>query len=159
MRAAVKASAALAGSPAPLASLHSQAGDLLGSQTALAARLRALRGYPVVVNAWASWCTPCRSEFGLFAAASALYGRRVAFLGADTNDSAGDARAFLSQHPVSYPSYQTNTSDLNSLAPVGYLPTTIFIGRNGKVRYTHIGQYDTQGSLDGDISTYALGGS
>ena len=72
----------------------------------------ALRGYPIVINAWASWCAPCRSEFGLFATASARYGRRVAFLGADTNDSAGDARAFLTQHPVSYPSYQTSTSGL-----------------------------------------------
>jgi cytochrome oxidase Cu insertion factor (SCO1/SenC/PrrC family)/thiol-disulfide isomerase/thioredoxin len=151
--------AALAGSPSPLASLHAQASQLLGSQTALEARLRALRGYPVVINAWASWCAACRSESGLFAAASAVYGRRVAFIGANANDSAGDARAFLSQHPVSYPSYQTNTSDLNSLAPVGYLPTTIFLDRNGKLVYTHIGQYDSQGSLNGDISTYALGGS
>ncbi|HWE08438.1 MAG TPA: redoxin domain-containing protein [Solirubrobacteraceae bacterium] len=150
---------ALAGSPAPLALVHQQANRLLGSQSALDARVRALRGYPIVINAWASWCSPCRSEFGLFANASALYGRKVAFLGADAGDSPGDARAFLAQHPVSYPSYQTNLSDLNSLAPVGlYLPTTIFINRSGKIVYTHIGQYDTQGSLDGDIASYAGGG-
>ena len=93
----------LAGSPAPLASLHRQAGQLLGGPTALAARLRALRGYPVVINAWASWCGPCREEFSLFASASARYGRRVAFLGADTNDSAGDARTFLSAAPRQLP--------------------------------------------------------
>jgi cytochrome oxidase Cu insertion factor (SCO1/SenC/PrrC family)/thiol-disulfide isomerase/thioredoxin len=151
--------AALAHSPAPLAGLHQQAGQLLGSQTALNARVRALRGYPVVVNAWASWCTPCRSEFGLFASAAAQYGRKVAFIGADTNDSPGDARAFLAQHPVSYPSYQTNTSDLRSLASVFYLPTTIFINRSGQVVYSHLGQYDSQGSLNGDIAAYALGDS
>ena len=150
-------SRALAGSPAPLALLHQQASHLLGSQKALDARIRSLRGYPIVINAWASWCAPCRSEFALFAAASAEYGRKVAFIGADTNDSPGDAQAFLAQHPVSYPSYQTNTSDLNTLAPVGYLPTTIYINRSGKVVYTHIGQYDDQGVLDGDIAAYALG--
>ncbi len=148
----------LAASPPLLASLHQQADQLLGSQSALAARIRALRGYPIVINAWASWCAPCRSEFGLFATASARYGRRVAFLGADTDDSAGDARTFLAQHHVSYPSYETTTPDLSSLAVIQGLPTTVFINPAGKVVYVHTGQYDSQGTLDSDISSYALSG-
>ena len=138
----------LAGSPPPLAALHQQADQLLGNQSALDARIRALRGYPIVINAWASWCAPCRSEFGLFASASARYGPHVAFLGADTDDSAGDARTFLAQHPVSYPSYETTTAGLSSLAAIQGLPTTIFINPAGKVVYVHTGQYDSQGTLD-----------
>ena len=111
-----------------------------------------------MINAWASWCAPCRSEFRLFASAAARYGRRVAFLGADTGDSTADAQAFLTQHHVSYPSYQTNTSDLRSLAVIEGLPTTIFINRAGKVAYVHTGQYDAQGSLDADIASHANGG-
>jgi thiol-disulfide isomerase/thioredoxin len=149
---------ALAGAPAPLAALHAQAGRLLGAEPALAARVRALRGYPIVINAWASWCNPCRAEFGLLATASTAYGRRVAFLGADTDDSPGDAQSFLSQHPVGYPSYQTTTSDLGSLAAIEGLPTTIFIDPAGKVVFVHTGQYDSQGVLDGDIDSYSLGG-
>jgi thiol-disulfide isomerase/thioredoxin len=154
------AQAALAGSPAALTGVHHQASRLLGGEPALAARIRALRGYPIVINAWASWCTPCRSEFGLFAGASARFGRRVAFLGADTGDSSGDARAFLAQHPVSYPSYQTTIPNLTAIVPQGIagLPTTIFVDRAGKLAYVHSGQYVSQGTLDGDIQTYALGG-
>ena len=150
----------LAGSPAPLAALHQQASRLLGSTAALQARIKALRGYPIVINAWASWCTPCRSEFGLFANASAHYGRQVAFLGADTSDSPGDAQAFLAQHPVSYPSYQSTEPQLQSVLPGGVegLPTTIFINPAGKVVDVHTGQYESQGTLDGDIDSYAFTG-
>jgi thiol-disulfide isomerase/thioredoxin len=150
----------LAGSPPALAAIHREANQLVGDEPALVARLRALRGYPVVINAWASWCTPCRSEFGLFASASGRYGSRVAFLGADTDDSAGDARAFLAEHPVSYPSYEATTASMSAIAPGGLqgLPTTIFIDRNGKAVYVHTGQYDSQGTLNSDIETYGLGG-
>jgi cytochrome oxidase Cu insertion factor (SCO1/SenC/PrrC family)/thiol-disulfide isomerase/thioredoxin len=146
------------GSPAALAALHAQADELLGSESLLAARLRALRGYPIVVNAWASWCGPCQGEFPLFASASLRYGSRVAFLGADTNDSAGNARSFLQEHHVSYPSYPATTSGLRSLAVVEGLPTTVFIDRAGKVVDVHTGQYASQATLDQDIKTYALAG-
>lgn len=145
----------LAGSPPALAALHRQAGQLLnGGYPALSARLRSLRGHPVVVNVWAHWCTPCQREFPLFAAASARYGRRVAFVGADYEDADGPARAFLAEHPVSYPSYAAAPGQLGPLATVTALPTTIFIDPSGRVAHVHIGPYAAEGSLDLDVESY-----
>ena len=156
---AAAAARVLAGSPGSLAALHAQAGELItsASEGTLADRLRSLRGYPVVLNAWASWCPACRAEFSLLGAASAQFGRKIAFLGADTNDSAGDARSFLSHHAVSYPSYSVASSDLSSLAVLEGMPTTIFVNAAGKVVFVHTGEYDTAAALDNDIEHYALG--
>ncbi len=154
---AADAQRVLAGSPESLASLHAQAGRLITSGGTLSDRLSSLRGYPVVLNAWAAWCPPCRQEFPLLAAASAQYGRKVAFLGADTNDSTSDARSFLAQHPVSYPSYPVTSSDLSPFAVLEGFPTTIFLNAAGKVVFVHTGQYQSEAALDNDIQHYALG--
>ena len=98
--------ARLAGSPPPLASLHAQAGRSCSvGLPALRARLASLHGRPVVINKWASWCGPCRAEFGVFQRVSLTRGRKVAFVGIDSGDSRADAAAFLRSFPVSYPSY------------------------------------------------------
>ena len=78
----------LAGAPAPLAALHDQSAELLdGGRTAFRRRLAKLEGYPVVVNKWASWCAPCRTEFPIFQSESVAKGKKVAFLGLNAGDS------------------------------------------------------------------------
>src|SRR6266566_5227726 len=63
---------------------------------AFKSRLAGLRGYPVVVNKWASWCGPCQTEFPAFQRAAVKYGRQVAFVGLNgKGDSLTDAAAFL----------------------------------------------------------------
>jgi len=148
----------LIGSPAPLASLHAQAAQLIGSEPQLLARIKALQGYPIVVNLWESFCAPCQKEFGLFAKASIQFGRQVAFIGADADPTKADGREFLRQHPVSYPSYTIPEDGPHALLKGGVegYPTTIYIDRDGKVAYVHDGQYVSQGSLNSDIDRVAL---
>jgi cytochrome c biogenesis protein CcmG, thiol:disulfide interchange protein DsbE len=154
---ATTSASVLSDSPSALAKLHLQAARVVGGYSALARRIRALRGYPIVLNVWASWCVACRAEFNLFAAASDRYGKRVAFIGADADDSTGDAKAFLRQHRVSYPSYSVSTTQLTPWASIIGLPDTIFISKSGKVVYFHSGEYASQSALDSDIASYASG--
>jgi len=151
----------LAGSPAPLAAIHKQASHiLLGGQDALDARIKKLQseGYAVVLNIWASWCQPCQEEFGLFARASALYGKDVAFLGADIEDNAADAQAFLKQHHVSYPSYEVTSASIDKILAGGLegTPTTVFISPLGG-KFIHPYNYTSLGALDADIEGHTLG--
>jgi thiol-disulfide isomerase/thioredoxin len=148
--------ARLRGAPAPLAALHRQANALLpGGKAALRRRLAALRGRPVVVNKWASWCSPCRAEFPVFQQVATERGRRVAFLGLDAQDKAPAARRFLAQRPLPYPSYEDPDQSLGRMleAP-DVAPVTVFLDARGKVAFIHSGQYTSARRLSGDIDRY-----
>ena len=58
-----------------------------------------LRGHPVVINKWASWCDPCRAEFPAFQRVATERGREVAFLGLNAKDSRRPAERFLAAVP------------------------------------------------------------
>jgi cytochrome c biogenesis protein CcmG/thiol:disulfide interchange protein DsbE len=149
--------AQLAGAPKPLADLHGQACQLLdGGPGAFKARLASLKGHPIVVNKWASWCAPCRAEFPHFQKASIALGKRVAFIGVDSNDNYGDAAKFLKSYPVSYPSYKDGSNTVAQVFNgVEAFPTTVFYDSAGKLRYVHNGQYLSEAKLRADIARYA----
>jgi cytochrome c biogenesis protein CcmG, thiol:disulfide interchange protein DsbE len=149
---------ALAGAPPPLASLYEQPNRLLpGGLDAYEERLAALRGHPVVVNVWASWCGPCRFEFPHFQKAAAKYGKRVAFLGVDSQDADEEAARFLREEPVPYPSYKDPDEEIaDELGTIG-LPATAFYDRRGELVFLQHMPYVEDGEIDADIERYALG--
>jgi cytochrome c biogenesis protein CcmG/thiol:disulfide interchange protein DsbE len=147
----------LAGAPAPLAAVHEQANTLLdGGPGAFRAQLRRLRGYPVVVNAWGAWCSPCRIEFPHFRRQAVELAREVAFLGVDVEDNDADAREFLRAQPVPYPSFRDPESRIVRLfGAVQGLPATAFYDRRGKLAFLHQGPYASARRLAEDIDRYA----
>lgn len=148
----------LAGSPAPLATLHAQAARILpGGASALHARLAALRGYPVVIDKWASWCVPCQDERAVLQAASVSLGRQVAFVGIDSGDtSVADARMFMQGLPAGYPSFYDQSGRLGvTITDSAFVPATVFYDRAGR-QYIHQGPYSSAAKLEADVRRYAL---
>jgi thiol-disulfide isomerase/thioredoxin len=126
--------------------------------TPVQAKLQALKGVPVVINQWASWCPNCRAEFPFFQHESRRYARQVAFLGLDAQDQRSNATRFLERFPVGYPSlFDPSADQATSLGGGQGWPTTFFIDRTGSETLVHEGGYPSEALLDRDIRRYALG--
>lgn len=151
------ARAALAGAPAPLAALHRQSNELLdGGVEAFDKRLAELKGYPVVVNLWGSWCPPCRAEFPYFQGQAIKRGKQVAFLGVDGDDTDSAAADFLEDFPVAYPSYKDPGLEIAAaMKAVGVFPATVFYDRKGEIAHLKQGGYANERELAADIKRYA----
>lgn len=98
-------------------------------------RLSAISGKPTVVNTWASWCGPCRTELPFLARAAEVYAGRVDFLGVNVADPDTDAAlALLRKTGVAY----RQVVDLHAktrvpLAYTGGLPSTVFVDERGRI--------------------------
>jgi thiol-disulfide isomerase/thioredoxin len=148
----------IASAPQHLRANLSQANQLIDAS--IGSKLNELRGVPVVVNQWASWCPNCRSEFPFFQRLAREFGDRVAFVGLDSQDDRGSAEDFLERYPVPYPSiYDPSASEAASIGGGQGWPTTIFFDRRGAPTHVRPGGYSTLGQLRADIQQYALGRS
>jgi cytochrome c biogenesis protein CcmG, thiol:disulfide interchange protein DsbE len=113
--------------------------------------LDSLRGKPVVLNFWASWCGPCKDEAPLLEQASKRWAGKVAFVGIDVKDFRGDARDFLERYGVTYPNvYDGKGSTIGRYGVTGY-PETYFIDAEGKVRYRIAGPVEDAEDVDDGI--------
>ncbi|HWI09644.1 MAG TPA: TlpA disulfide reductase family protein [Solirubrobacteraceae bacterium] len=145
--------------PPELAALRSRANELAGGGAqALDAQLRRLRGHPVVVNLWASWCDPCRYELPFLQRQALEHGERVAFLGVNSGDNRADALRLSARIPMPYPSFEDPRQTVAGRYGAAGLPATAFYDASGKLELVHQGVFPTEAKLAAAIERYALGG-
>ena len=110
-------------------------------------RLAGLRGKPLVLSIWASWCEPCRTELPAVAQVAKSAGDTVTFLGVDVEDQAGDAQALAKALSVRFNSVQD--PDGVTKQPLGWIgpPMTLFVDASGHVVGRTIGSVGDAANL------------
>ena len=122
--------------------------DLDGNRISLAE----LRGRPVVVNFWASWCTPCLEEFPLLRAALERHDDDgLAIIGIVYQDRSSAARAFMEREGATWPAAMDPGEQVARAYTIVGPPETYFIGRDGRIAARHIGQISAA-SLDEKVA-------
>ena len=92
------------------------------------------RGLPVVVNVWASWCAPCRTEMPLLQRASRAYAGRAVIVGVASRDDPDAAQAFLDRFGLSFPNVFDPTGEIRVRLGLTAFPTTYVFGIDGRLR-------------------------
>ena len=98
------------------------------------------RGKPIVLNFWASWCVPCRTELPAFRAAQRRLGDGVQFLGMSHQDSREDGLDLLERAGIGYPSGYDPKGDVATAYGLYGMPTTVFISADGRIVATRTGE-------------------
>jgi thiol-disulfide isomerase/thioredoxin len=101
--------------------------------------LSELEGTPVLVNFWGSWCPPCKDEMPRLVAAHDEFGDRVQFLGVDIMDNREDAKLFMEEYGMTFPSvFDVPDVIKTSLGQFGQ-PTTVFFRADGSFEFAYAG--------------------
>jgi len=120
------------GAPAPAFELQSAAGA--------AVNLADYRGQVVLLNFWASWCGPCRTEMPILEQLHRQYrARGFTLVGVNVEPNPADALKALQKTPVSFPILFDTASTVSRLYHVQGMPNTVILDRKGNVRFVHRG--------------------
>ena len=120
------------GSPAPPFTLAARGGQ--------AVSLAQYKGQVVMINFWASWCGPCRTEMPLLESIYKKYNKMgFTMLGVNVEPNSQAANDWLKATPVSFPILYDTDSKVSKLYDVAGMPSTVIIDRTGKLRVLHRG--------------------
>jgi cytochrome c biogenesis protein CcmG, thiol:disulfide interchange protein DsbE len=98
-----------------------------------------LRGTPVIVNIWASWCSPCRAETPLLERTWEAHRGEVVILGVGSKDVPRNLLAFMNEFNVSYPNVFDSSGEIRGRLGLRGFPTTYVFGADGRLRTTIVG--------------------
>lgn len=101
---------------------------------------RELKGRPLVINFWASWCIPCRSEAPRFAESAREHDGEVTFLGVDVQDFKSDARSFLRRYHVNYVSVRDGNGSTYADYALTGVPETFWVDTRGRIIAHYAGE-------------------
>ena len=97
-------------------------------------KLSELRGKPLIINVWASWCGPCRAEMASLERLSRRYGgKQFNIIGVSTDDHADAAAAFLKQAKVTFDNYHDRNLLLEAMLGADTIPLTVLVDAQGRV--------------------------
>lgn len=114
-------------------------------------KLSELRGKPLIINVWASWCGPCRAEMGsLERLARRFNGKQFNIIGVSTDDYAAAATAFLRRSGVTFANYHDRDLLLESMLGADTIPLTVLVDAQGRVLKKIRGskQWDSPAALE-----------
>ena len=97
---------------------------------------------PMVINFWASWCPPCRSEMPLFVSAHSALGEEVRFIGIASDDTQAGAAGFIDEFDIDFENYLDGPGEVKGLYGGAGLPMTLFVDAGGEVIDRHYGIID-----------------
>lgn len=120
------------GAPPPVFDVPTQHGAVALSQ---------LRGKPVVINFWASWCPPCTQELPYFARLQRTYGDRITLV-TISNEPAGVAREYLVSHHYALPLLEDSDGKVFTAYSIAPIPDTLVLDQAGNVLYVSVGGLD-----------------
>jgi peroxiredoxin len=134
-----------AGSQAP----DFQLPDLDGNVVSLSG----LRGSPVLLNFWASWCGPCREEMPYIQQIHEEWsGRGLVVLTVNLGENADDVREFMEEFDLTFPALLDTETSLAETYNVGGIPTTYFIDKEGIIRERKIGAFPSAEVIEQSLS-------
>ena len=116
--------------------------ELIGLDDGAAAMLDEPSDAPRVINLWASWCAPCRSELPAFDEVATELGDAVAVLGVNVGEDPDTATALVDELGITFPQRVDPASEITAALEIAGLPATVFTTADGRILDVHGGTLD-----------------